>query len=57
MCIRCSLSRDEQICKNCDEGEVADVGHFLFHCAWVADRGLGDKANGEVDGRNCGRVA
>ena len=39
VCIRFSLSRDERICKNCDDGEVKDVGHahFLLHCAWVAE--------------------
>ena len=33
----CGLSGEEQICKNCDEGEVADVGHFLLHCSWIAE--------------------
>ena len=28
----CGLIRDQQICKNCDAGEVEDVKHFLLHC-------------------------
>lgn len=29
------LSRDERICKNCAEGEVEDVRHFLLHCMFA----------------------
>ena len=35
------LSRDEQSCKNCDEGEVEDGEHFLLHCACVAEERMG----------------
>ena len=29
--------RDEWICKNCDEGEVEGIEHFLLCCACVAE--------------------
>ena len=35
------LSRDEHICKNCDEGEVEDGEHFLLRCACVAEERMG----------------
>ena len=36
------LSRDERICKNCDEGEVEDGEPFLLRCECVAEeRGWG----------------
>ena len=35
------LSRDEQICKNCDEGEVEDGEEFLLRCACVAEERMG----------------
>ena len=35
-CRWCGLSRDEQTCKNCDEGEVEDIEHFLrVVCEWL----------------------
>ena len=33
----CGLSRDEQICKTCDGGEVEVIEHFSLHCACVAE--------------------
>ena len=33
----CGLSRDEWICKDCNEGEVEDIEHFLLHCACVVE--------------------
>ena len=35
------LSRDERICKNCDEVEVENGEHFLLHCACVAEERMG----------------
>ena len=34
---QCWLSGDGQICYNCDEGEVEDVGHLLLH--YTGDQG------------------
>ena len=33
----CGLSRGERLCKNCDNGEVEDVKHFMFRCVFVAE--------------------
>ena len=33
----CGLSRDERICKNCDEGEVEDDGHLLLQCTCTVE--------------------
>ena len=35
------LSRDEWICKNCDEGKVEDGEHFLLRCTCVAEERIG----------------
>ena len=35
------LSRDEWICKNCDEDEVEDGEHFLLRCVCVAEERMG----------------
>ena len=43
------LSRDERICKNCDEVEVENGEHFLLHCACVAEERMGlDRVMNEV---------
>ena len=31
----CGLSRGERLCKNCDNGEVEDVKHFMWWCMCV----------------------
>ena len=33
----CGLSRGERLCKNCDNGEVEDVKHFMWRCVFVAE--------------------
>ena len=33
----CGLSWGERLCKNCDNGEVEDVKHFMCQCVFVAE--------------------
>ena len=33
----CGLSRGERLCKNCDNGEVENVKHFVCQCVFVAE--------------------
>ena len=33
----CGLSRGERLCKNCDNGEMEDVKHFVCRCVFVAE--------------------
>ena len=37
-CVEIGCKRhDEQICKNCDAGEVEDIEHFLLYCTCMID--------------------
>ena len=47
-------SRDEWICKMCEEGEV-DVEHFLLHCTGLVEERM--EMYVEIDERDCGGVA
>ena len=43
---RCSLERQERICKCCESGEVEDVEHLVMRCCSY------ERGKGEVDGVN-----
>ena len=32
------VTRQDRICKECDSGEVEDVGHWLMRCEASSDR-------------------